>query len=84
MTFDVFNVVELRGEGILNINNEDLPVGLALIEESHDTENFNLLNLANIADLFADLTNIKRVVVALGLGLGVDDVGVLPGLEERG
>jgi hypothetical protein len=33
-----------------------------------------------VADQLADLAHIQRVIVALGLGLGMDDVGVFPGL----
>lgn len=81
MTLDVFDVIQLGGERIGNINDDDLPVGFTLIEECHDAENLDLLDLAGETDLFADLTNVKRIVVALGLGFGVRVIGVFPGLE---
>jgi hypothetical protein len=80
---DVLDVVQLGGKGVLNIDDNDLPVGLTLIEESHDTEHLDLLDLANVANLLADLADIERVVVALGLGLGVRGGGILPGLRNR-
>jgi hypothetical protein len=78
VTFDILNVVEFRSQGIVYVNDNDLPVGLLLVKESHDTENLNLLDLAYISDQLTNLTNIKRIVVALGLGLGVDGVWILP------
>lgn len=80
MSLDVLNVVELGGEGVLDVDDDDLPVRLLLVEEGHDAQDLDLLHLAGVADELADLADVKRVVVALGLGLGVDMVGVLPGL----
>ena len=83
MTLNVLNVVQLARERVLNVNNNDLPVGLTLIEESHDTEDLDLLDLADVADLFTDLANIERIVVTLGLGLGVSLSRVFPSLQKR-
>jgi hypothetical protein len=66
---DVFDVVELGCKGVLDIDDDDFPVGLAFIEEGHDAEDLDLLDLANITDLFADLADVERVVVTFGLGL---------------
>jgi hypothetical protein len=81
VALDVLNVVELRSEGVIHVNNDDLPVGLLLVEESHDTEDLDLLDLTSVADELADLADVERVVVTLGLGLGVDGVWVLPSLR---
>lgn len=62
------------------IDDDDLPVGLFLIQQSHDTKNFDLLDLTSVANKLTDFADVKRVVVTLGLGLGVDNVGVFPGL----
>lgn len=83
MTFDIFNVVELGSEGVLDIHDDDFPIGLAFIEQRHDAENLDLLDLADVADLFADFANIEGVIVALGLGLGVRLRGILPSLSEQ-
>lgn len=80
MTLDVLNVVQLGSQGVVDVDNNDLPVGLLLIDQGHDTQNLDLLDLAGVADQLTDLAHIQRVVVTLGLGLGVDRVGVLPGL----
>lgn len=79
---DVLNVVELRGERVVDVDDDDLPVGLTLVEEGHDAENLDLLDLADVADLLADLADVERVVVASRLGLGVDLGRVLPRLGE--
>jgi hypothetical protein len=80
VALNILNVVEFWGQRILNINNDDLPVGLLLIEQRHHAEDLDLLDLTGVADELANLADIKRVIVALGLGLRVDRVGVLPGL----
>jgi len=82
MTLDIFNVIELGSEGILDIHDDDFPIGLAFIEQRHDAEDLDLLDLAYIADLFADFANIEGVVVALGLGLSVRLRWIFPGLGE--
>ena len=81
MTFDVLDIVQLWSERIGDVNDDDLPVGFTLIEEGHDTENLDLLDLPSKPDLFTDLANVERIVVALGLGFGVRVVGIFPGLE---
>jgi len=78
--FDILNVVDLGCEGILDIDDDDFPVGLALVKKGHDAKNFDLLDLANVANLFADLADIERVVVSASLGFSVRDRGVFPGL----
>jgi len=81
VTFDIFDVVQLGSERIGNIDDDDLPVCLTLIEESHDTEDLDLFDLAGETDLFTDLANVEGIIVTLGLGFRVRVVGVLPGLE---
>ena len=63
-----------------HIDDNDLPVRLLLIKKCHDTENLDLLNLTGVADKFANLADVQRIVVTLGLGLWMDDIGILPGL----
>jgi hypothetical protein len=82
VALDILNVVELRSEGVIHVNNDDLPVGLLLVEKSHDTEDLDLLDLTSVTDELADLADVERIVVTLGLGLGVDGVGVLPSLRR--
>lgn len=80
MPFHVFDVIQLRSHGIVNIYNDDFPVRLALIKQRHDSEDFDLLHLPNVANLFADLADIERVVITLCLCLGVDLGRVFPSL----
>lgn len=80
MTLDVLDIVQLGSKRVGDIYDDDLPVGFTLIEKSHDAENFDLFDLTGVTDLFADLADIKGIVVALGLGFRMRVVGVLPGL----
>lgn len=82
VSLDVFNVVELGGQGVVDIDDDDLPVGLTLVKEGHDTEDLDLLDLTGLGDELTNLTDIERVVVTVGLGLWVGNVGVLPGLAS--
>jgi hypothetical protein len=83
MPLDILNVVQLRGEGVVDIDNDDFPVGLAFIEEGHNSKHLDLLNLTNVAKLLADLTDIQGVVVTTGFGLGVGLIGVFPSLQSE-
>jgi hypothetical protein len=82
VSFDVLNIIELGSQWVVDIDDDDLPVSLLFIQQGHDTEDLDLLDLSSVPDQLADLADVQWVVIALGLGLGVDDVGVLPGLEE--
>ena len=82
VSLDVLNVVELAGERVVDVNDEDLPVRLALVEQGHDAEDLDLLDLSAVADGLANLADVERVVVALCLCLWVGRGGVLPGLGE--
>ena len=82
VTLDILNIVKLGRERVVHINDNDLPVGLALVEESHDTENLDLLDLTWLGNQFTNLADIEWVVVTLLLGLWVSDIWVFPGLWE--
>jgi len=83
VALDIFDVVQLWSERVGNVDDNDLPVCLALIEESHDTEDLDLFDLTGEPDLFTDLANVKGIVVTLGLGFRMRVVGVLPGLKRH-
>lgn len=80
VALNVLNVVELGGQSVVDVDDNDLPVGLLLVDQGHDTKNLDLLDLTRVANKLTDLANVERVVVTLGLGLRVNGVGVLPGL----
>ena len=82
VALNVLNVVELGGKRVVDVDDDDLPVSLALVEQSHDTEDLDLLDLTGLGDELTYLADVERVVVTLSLGLGVGDVGVLPGLKR--
>lgn len=83
VALDILNIVELGGQRVVHIDDHDLPVGLALIEECHDTEDLDLDDLAGLGDELTDLADVQWVIVALGLGLLVYDIGVLPRLQPQ-
>lgn len=82
MALNILNIVKLRSQRIIHVNDDDLPVGLLLVEQRHNTENLDLLDLASVTDNLTDLADIEWIIVTLGFGFGVDGVGVFPGLGE--
>jgi len=82
VTLDIFDIVQLGSERVGNVDDNDLPVCFTLIEESHNTEDLDLFDLASVTDLFTDFANIEGIIVTLGLSFRVSDIGVLPGLRE--
>jgi len=82
VTFDILNVIEFGRKRIIDVHDDDFPIGLALVEQSHDTENFDLLDLASITYLFSDLADIERIIIAPGLGFGMLLGWIFPGLRE--
>jgi hypothetical protein len=82
VSLNILNIVELWCQWVVNINDNDLPVSLLLIEKSHNTKDLDLLDLSWVANKLTNFANIQWVVVSLGLGLRVDDVGVFPCLQH--
>lgn len=82
VSLDVLDIVQSARQGIIDVNDNDLPVGLTLVQEGHDTEDLDLLDLADFGNTLTDLADVERVVVTVGFGLGVGDRGVFPCLGE--
>jgi hypothetical protein len=82
MPLDILNVVELRCQWVVDVNHNDLPVGLFLIEQCHDAENLDLFDLSRLGNQFSDLANVKWVIVTLCFGLWMNNIGVFPSLGE--
>ena len=83
MPLNILNVVQLACERIQDINNDNLPVGLTLVQKRHNTENLDLLDLTNETNVLANLTDVKWIVVAPRLGLGVSLGGIFPCLSTH-
>ena len=64
----------------MDIDDEDLPVGLAFVKESHDTKNFDLFDLADVANLLSDLADVEGIIVTLRLGFGMRMSWIFPSL----
>jgi len=79
---DILDIVEPGSQGVVDVNNKDLPVGLSFIEEGHDTEDLDLLDLTGVTDGLSNLADVEGVVVTVSASLGVLDGGVFPSLGE--
>lgn len=82
MPLNILNIVQSARQGIVDINDDHLPISFTLIQQCHDTEHLDLLDLADFTDPFADFADVEGVVVAVGFGFRVGDRGVFPGLGE--
>ena len=80
MPLHILDIVELGSKRIGDVYNDDFPICFTFIEEGHYTKDFDLFDLTYISDLFTDLADVKRIVVAFGFGLSVLLRGILPGL----
>lgn len=80
MSLDIFDVVQLGCKRIVNIDDYDLPVCFSFIKKGHDTKDFDLLDLADVTDLFANFANIKGVIITQCLCLSMGLSGIFPGL----
>ena len=83
MSLYVFNIVEFGCQRVIDVDDDDLPVCLFLVQQSHNAEHFDLLDLACVADKLTDLADVEWVVVAFGFGFGVDYIGIFPCLRKR-
>jgi hypothetical protein len=81
--FDIFYVIQVPREWVLNINNDHFPIDFALLQQGYDAKNLDLLNLSDIPYPFANFADVERVIVTLGLGLSVSLCWVFPGLPKR-
>jgi len=82
VSLDVLDIVELRSQRVVDIDDNDLPIGLFFVKQGHHAQDLDLLDLARFGDELANLANVQWVVVSLGLGLWVNNIGVFPGLRE--
>jgi hypothetical protein len=82
VSLNILDVVQPRRERVVDVHDQHLPVGLTLVEQRHDAEHLDLLDLADGADRLANLAYVERVVVAVCAGLGVLLRGVFPSLGE--
>jgi hypothetical protein len=82
VSFNILDIIEFRCQWVVDINHNDLPVSLFFIKQSHNTKDLDLLDLSWVADQFADLTDIQWIIVTLGFRLRMDDVGILPCLQD--
>jgi hypothetical protein len=83
VALNVLDIVQFGCERVLDVDDDDLPVRLALVEECHDPEDLDLLDLSDVADLLANLADVQRIVVTPGFGLSVLLSGIFPCLYMR-
>ena len=83
MSLHILDIVELARKRIVDVDDDDFPVSLAFVKKCHDAEHLDLFDLANITELLADLTDIKRIVIPVRFRLSVDDGRVFPCLDGR-
>mmetsp|Transcript_92406 Transcript_92406/g.199794 ORF Transcript_92406/g.199794 Transcript_92406/m.199794 type:complete len:411 (-) Transcript_92406:25-1257(-) len=79
---DVVDVVELGRPAVLGVDDDQLPVGLVLVDHADHAEHLGLADLAGREHAHADLAGVERVAVAGEAHVRVDVLGVLPGARQ--
>ncbi len=80
MFFHIVYVVDLGRRRVVHVDDNHLPVRLAVVEKRHGSQDLDPFHLAGGADALADLARVQGVVVAGVLGVGMDGRRVFPRL----
>ncbi len=80
--FYVVDIVHIVRHSISYVNDNQLPVRLAGIDQGQDAQYLDLLDLASIGDGLSNVARIDRVIVAFGLCVGVYVIWVFPCLKR--
>ena len=80
MSLNVLDVVESRCQWVIDVDDDDLPIGLFLVKQGHDPKDLDLLDLSWGCNKLTNLADVEGIVVTLGLGLWMENIGVFPGL----
>lgn len=67
----------------MDVDDYDFPVCLAVVQESHCAESFDLFDLPWGRHILADLAGVKRIIVTLVLSVRVDVGGIFPSLVKE-
>mmetsp|Transcript_11452 Transcript_11452/g.42747 ORF Transcript_11452/g.42747 Transcript_11452/m.42747 type:complete len:344 (+) Transcript_11452:355-1386(+) len=78
----VGHVVQLLRPAVRDIDDDDLPVGFAVVDHAETSQDLHLADRPRGDDAQPDFADVQRVVVAADAGVRVDVVGVLPGAGE--
>lgn len=78
MPLHILDIIEPWCQWIGDVDNNDFPISLFLVEQCHDSKDLDLLNLTGGCDEFTNLTDVKRIIVSFRFGLRVDYVGIFP------
>lgn len=76
----ICDIVHLGSARITDIDDNNLPVGFAVIEEGHCPKDLDSFDLTSIRDLFTYLTSIEGIVVTRVLSVWVNMRGIFPSL----
>lgn len=74
--------MELFGERVGSVDDNDLPVGLAFVQQADGAQDLDLLDLSGRGAARANFYRIDRVVVALEVSVLVDDFRAFPRLHK--
>ena len=58
MAFNIFNVIQAWSQWIVDINDDDFPIGLSFVQQSHDAKDFDLLDLTRGSNEFSNLADV--------------------------
>ena len=82
MSFNIFNVIESGRQRIVDVDDDDLPIRLAFVQQGHDTQNLDLLDLAWSGNKLPYFANVKWIVVSSCFCLCMFNIRILPSLAD--
>lgn len=80
--FDVLDVLHLISKRVVDVDSQELPVSLALIDQRQSSEDLHLDDVTTRSHSRANLADVDRVVVAFAPGGLVNMLGPLPRLRQ--
>lgn len=76
--FNIRNVVGLVCLWVIDIDGDNFPIGFTFIDQTNDSEYFNLYNLTMFGDSWTDFNDINRIVITFGIGWRIYVARIFP------
>lgn len=75
---NIFDILQLISDWVGHVNCQELPVSLALVNQSECSQNLDLHNVSALSNARTDFADVNGIVIALAAGGLIDMIGVFP------
>lgn len=80
MSLHVFDIIQSRRQWVVDVDDDDLPIGFFLIEQGHYAKYFHLFDLTRGGHELTNFADVQRIIIAFCFGLRMDDIRIFPSL----